>query len=84
LALLGDWTAYSNEELFAFADECIRKGLSFLVVWGPGCERVHDLFDESMIDEEGNRLLLEGSAEDDVVMTTGMTMIRSKKLWTSL
>jgi hypothetical protein len=71
LALLIDGTRLCNDELFAFAGECLRRGLCYLVAWGPGCERVHDLFDEEVIDDSGNdRYLPANASSDDVVMTT--------------
>jgi len=71
LALLVDGSRYSNEELLAFAGETLRKGLCYLVAWGPDCERVHDLFDEEVIDDDGeDRYLPAGASPDDVVITT--------------
>jgi len=58
LALLVDGTRYSNEEIFAFADECLRRGLCYLVAWGPDCERVHDRFDQQCIDDAGQERYL--------------------------
>ena len=70
LALLVDGRLYSNEELSAFADECLRKGLCYLVAWGPDCERVHDLFDEVRDQPEGGGYLPQSATRDDVVVTT--------------
>jgi hypothetical protein len=70
LALLVDGSRYSNEELFTFADECLRKGLCYLVAWGPDCERVHDLFDEVRDQPERGGYLPRFATGDNVVMTT--------------
>lgn len=71
LGLFVDSSRFRNEEVHAFARECFTKGLSYLVAWGPDCERVHDLFDDELIDKRGNdRYVPAGSSSDDVVITT--------------
>ena len=71
LALLVDGTRYSNEEVIDFAGKCLRRGICYLVAWGPDCERVHDLFDEEVIDDSGHdRYLPADASPDDVVITT--------------
>ena len=42
----------------------LKKGLACLCSWGPGCERVHDLFDEAMWPEIPN------PTDGNVIMTT--------------
>lgn len=69
LALLVDGSRYSNEDLLAFADECLRKRLCYLA-WGPDCERVHDLFDEARDQPERGGYLPQAASGDDVVMTS--------------
>jgi hypothetical protein len=45
------------------AEESLKSGLAYLCVWGPDCERVHDIFDE--VDVE-----LDADQTKPVVMTT--------------
>jgi len=53
-----------TEVISQLATELHHRGLAYLCVWGPGCERVHDIFDEVQIELEGSRPI------DSVVMTT--------------
>jgi hypothetical protein len=61
LLLAADATAWSDDDVLAVARELIGKGLAVLVAWGPGCERVHDLFDHARNPDE---------SDDTVVLTT--------------
>ncbi|MEA2239356.1 MAG: hypothetical protein QOC81_4080 [Thermoanaerobaculia bacterium] len=49
LFLAWDASAIADEAIFAFARQLIRVGLSYVVAWGPDCERVHDIFDDADI-----------------------------------
>jgi len=46
LMILADATGVDNDAVGALADWCLENGLFSVSVWGPGCERVHDVFDE--------------------------------------
>jgi hypothetical protein len=56
-----------DDEIWRSAESLVSKGLAYLCVWGPDCERVHDRFDEAI-----NEMQLDGVgvSEDDVIMTT--------------
>jgi hypothetical protein len=45
LFLAWDALGVSEDAVVQLARELVRKGLAYLVAWGPDCERVHDLFD---------------------------------------
>lgn len=49
LFLAWDARATADETVLVFAREVIRDGLSYIVAWGPDCERVHDVFDDADI-----------------------------------
>jgi hypothetical protein len=43
--LAADTTVTPESTLTAFADTLLQSGCAYFCSWGPGCERVHDLFD---------------------------------------
>jgi hypothetical protein len=49
LFLAWDATRVSDHALMALALDLVRMGLSYIVAWGPDCERVHDIFDDADI-----------------------------------
>jgi hypothetical protein len=65
-ACLIAWDARSArvEELSAIARQLLDAGAVYVCAWGPGCERVHDIFDE---ERDGPNPL---TSTDPVVMTT--------------
>jgi hypothetical protein len=38
-----DASSIPSDELSAFCSQLIRLGCAYLCVWGPDCERVHDI-----------------------------------------
>jgi hypothetical protein len=67
LFLAWDARDVEDETIFALAQRLVRAGLSYIVAWGPDCERVHDLFDDADIVEnpESNT-----PGTDTVIMST--------------
>jgi len=51
LFLAWDARGVPDETMFAFARRLVQAGLSYIVAWGPDCERVHDIFDDAGIFE---------------------------------
>src|ERR1051326_7406825 len=49
LFLAWDARDVQNETILRVARELVREGLSYIVCWGPDCERVHDTFDDADI-----------------------------------
>lgn len=45
--LLATEKSLADEEVLSFAERVIRQGCAYMLSWGPGCERVHDIFDEA-------------------------------------
>jgi hypothetical protein len=57
-----DATSVDDRRLAGLAAKLMDQGMVYLCAWGPGCERVHDAFD----DERTRR----GETDDDFVPTT--------------
>jgi hypothetical protein len=73
LFLALDATSINDEEIRRTAKMLLERGITYFCVWGPGCERVHDLFDLERLPEE---------PRDCVVMTTWHSKDSlSKALW---
>ena len=66
LLLAMDADAVSSDLVFDTALTLVRRGLVYLCAWGPGCKRVHDIFDDAAL---GTDLVLRLTG-DDVIMTT--------------
>lgn len=49
LLLVGDAIGVDAAVIGDLADWCITHGLFWMSVWGPDCERVHDIFDEEEV-----------------------------------
>ncbi len=47
-----DATAASEDTLAAYCESLVLRGCSYLCAWGPGCERVHDIFDSQCFHTE--------------------------------
>lgn len=68
LFLALDARGLSDEGIRQAARRLVSKGLVYLCVWGPDCERVHDLFDDVEAEKEPTSSPKIGI--DDVIMTT--------------
>jgi hypothetical protein len=59
LFLAIDSTTVSDAVIRSIAKGLLRRGIAYLCVWGPDCERVHDQFDlERMPDEPKERVVM--------------------------
>ena len=47
-----DARGISDAELHEFGRRCVASQCVFVCAWGPGCDRVHDAFDEAFVDAE--------------------------------
>ena len=45
--LASDASQLSTKLVFRAAEQLLASGAVYICSWGPGCERVHDLFDEA-------------------------------------
>ena len=57
-----DASAVEANRLATFSRKLIAQGMVYLCVWGPDCERVHDVFDAESIER--------GETDEDFLMTT--------------
>jgi|SRR6267143_1043357 len=64
LLLAMDAQSVDVSQIGELAENLASKGLAYLCAWGPDCERVHDTFDEILVQRD-----LE-EKDDNVVMTT--------------
>jgi hypothetical protein len=49
LFLVIDARQVTDETIRRLASSLIRVGMAYICIWGPDCERVHDLFDEVIV-----------------------------------
>jgi len=68
LLIAMDALGVSDQEIKRTAESLVSKGLAYLCVWGPDCERVHDLFDDTINEMELHTGVAVGG--DNVIMTT--------------
>jgi hypothetical protein len=59
-----DASTAENSLVSSVADQLMSKGLAYVCVWGPGCERVHDVFDEERVLKNPNE------TSESVILTT--------------
>jgi hypothetical protein len=68
LFLAIDGSKLSTADIADFASYTIDRGLFWVSVWGPDCERVHDIFDEVDVGE--------GLSVDDPVVVVNIALRR--------
>jgi hypothetical protein len=49
ILLAGDAESISTDIIAQGADHLLDSGLAYICTWGPDCERVHDIFDQSYV-----------------------------------
>jgi len=54
-----------TDNLAEVAAAALDAGLAYVCAWGPDCARVHDVFDDVIIERE-----IESGGGDDTIMTT--------------
>ena len=68
LFLAWDSRSVPVEVLAGFAEKALAQGTVYICAWGPDCERVHDIFDEAIVEQQ-----LRSNSEEYIssdVMTT--------------
>jgi hypothetical protein len=61
-----DSTTASVETVSTLVESLLRNGASYFVCWGPGCERVHDIIDETVSHPDSDF----GVPAESCIMTT--------------
>lgn len=79
LFLAWDARTTPDEMVLVFARDLVRAGLSYIVTWGPDCERVHDIFDDADILE--NPASNEADTESVVMSTWHADQRLEEALW---
>jgi hypothetical protein len=70
LFVAADITNLDAKIVAEFGRAALRNGTVYFCVWGPDCERFHDIVDELIAaDDQGERLFA-GPRKEDTVMTT--------------
>jgi hypothetical protein len=64
LFLAMDARPMSTNEISDIANWALDQGAVYVCVWGPDCERVHDIIDEVLVDRNPD------ATDEDVIMTT--------------
>jgi hypothetical protein len=47
--ILCDATGITTAEIARFSESLLSQGAVYLLCWGPDCERIHDIIDETMV-----------------------------------
>ena len=47
--LAADTASATVDEIYRVADECLSAGAVYALAWGPGCQRMEDIFDEAVV-----------------------------------
>lgn len=71
LLLAADATTVQTDVISQIAEQCLEGALGVVVCWGPDCERVHDIFEETEVVMQIDRRRPPGSPE--TVMSTWHT-----------
>lgn len=66
LFVAADGRSVGDASVMEAARRSLASGLCYFVVWGPDCERVHDLFDRVIVDEHFRGT----ETVENVIMTT--------------
>jgi hypothetical protein len=68
LFLAVDATSLADDKLFSLVDWVMDQGAVYVCVWGTGCEHVHDVIDETIV--EAIVKLGQMESDDTIIMTT--------------
>jgi hypothetical protein len=53
-----------------FVSAALQQDMVYCCVWGPGCERFHDIIDDVVVEEGLSERRFVGATPNDVIMTT--------------
>ncbi|HMS84314.1 MAG TPA: hypothetical protein PKD12_11735 [Nitrospira sp.] len=68
LFLAADATSLADDKLFSLVNWVVDQGAVYVCVWGPGCERVHDVIDETIV--EASVKLGQMETDETIIITT--------------
>jgi hypothetical protein len=52
LFVAADARAVNTDEIARFATDALDSGMVYCCTWGPDCERLHDIVDEVVVEDE--------------------------------
>ncbi|MEJ0025376.1 MAG: hypothetical protein WDN01_05050 [Rhizomicrobium sp.] len=63
------WSSGDEDRLGPFVEQCLREGVKFVGVVGPGCARIEDLIDEHVVGDgsDDKRFILTSSHPDETL-----------------
>jgi hypothetical protein len=60
----------SVDAVSEFVLTALQQGMVYCCVWGPGCERFHDIIDDIVVEDGLSERRFVGATPNDVIMTT--------------
>jgi hypothetical protein len=70
LFVAADVTCTSTQLISEFARSALKSGMVYFCAWGPDCERLHDIVDEVVVEDQIGERLFVGQSPSDTIMTT--------------
>jgi hypothetical protein len=70
LLVAADVTTLETDAISKFASAALNCGMVYFCAWGPDCERLHDLVDEVIVNDELGERRFTGPNANDVIFTT--------------
>jgi hypothetical protein len=70
LFVAADTATADNQTISEFALAALSRGMVYFCVWGPDCERFHDIVDQIISKDDVTDRRFAGPNDSDVVMTT--------------
>jgi hypothetical protein len=70
LFVAADTAHTTADQISAFAEAALGRGMVYFCAWGPGCDRFHDIVDEVVVGDELAERSFAPPTAKDVVMTT--------------
>jgi low affinity Fe/Cu permease len=70
LFVAADISDVSVHAISEFASAALSQGMVYFSAWGRDCERLHDIIDEVIVEDEIGEHRFVGPTANDVVMTT--------------
>jgi hypothetical protein len=70
LFVTADATGVNAATISDFALAALNRGMVYFCAWGPDCERLHDLVDEVLVEDDIGERKFAGPQSGDVIMTT--------------
>jgi hypothetical protein len=70
LFIAADSRGSSTDAVSQFVSGALQQGMVYCCLWGPGCERFHDIVDDVVAEDGRNECRFVGPGPGDAIMTT--------------